>query len=64
MHTCPDCGQACYCGGDIDDIDTGDIDAVDECTHDCQEPEDEGAEADGWIKAMGKFYEPAATTSG
>ena len=19
-HTCPDCGAACYCGGDIDDI--------------------------------------------
>ncbi len=19
MHTCPDCGQACYCNGDIDD---------------------------------------------
>ena len=19
MHTCPDCGQACYCCGDIDD---------------------------------------------
>lgn len=18
-HTCPDCGQACYCGADIDD---------------------------------------------
>ena len=20
MHTCPECGSACYCGGDIDDI--------------------------------------------
>ena len=19
-HTCPDCGQVCYCNGDIDDI--------------------------------------------
>jgi hypothetical protein len=19
MHTCPECGQACYCHGDIDD---------------------------------------------
>ena len=19
MHSCPDCGQACYCHGDIDD---------------------------------------------
>ena len=23
-HTCPDCYQICYCGGDIDDIDFGD----------------------------------------
>lgn len=21
MHTCAECGQACFCGGDIDDID-------------------------------------------
>lgn len=20
MHSCPDCGQACYCSGDIDDV--------------------------------------------
>ena len=24
MHTCPDCGQACSCCGDIEDHDTGD----------------------------------------
>lgn len=23
MHTCPDCGAACSCGGDIEDHDTG-----------------------------------------
>ena len=22
-HTCPECGQLCHCGGDIDDIDFG-----------------------------------------
>ena len=33
MHSCPECGQACYCGGDIDDIDTGDEEAADNCTH-------------------------------
>ena len=22
MHSCPDCGQACYCHGDIDDFDS------------------------------------------
>lgn len=30
MHTCPDCGQACSCSGDIEDHDTGD-----ECEGDC-----------------------------
>jgi hypothetical protein len=32
-HSCPDCGQACYCGGDIDD--TLDVDPAAEqaCTH-------------------------------
>lgn len=33
MHSCPDCDQACYCGGDIDDIDTGDEEAMENCTH-------------------------------
>jgi len=23
MHECPDCGQACFCNGDIEDIDWG-----------------------------------------
>lgn len=32
MHTCPECGCACYCGGDIDDIDTGDEEAENGCT--------------------------------
>lgn len=32
MHTCPECGQACYCGGDVDDIDTGDEEAEEGCT--------------------------------
>lgn len=30
MHTCPDCGQACYCCGDIEDHDTGEFDL---CEH-------------------------------
>lgn len=34
MHTCPDCGCACHCGGDIDDIDFGDdCEGADACTH-------------------------------
>lgn len=36
-HSCPDCGQTCYCGGDIDDIlmEEGEVC----CTHcdDCEE---------------------------
>ena len=32
MHTCPECGQACYCNGDIDDHDNGPYAAV-ECEH-------------------------------
>lgn len=23
MHSCPECGMACYCSGDIEDHDTG-----------------------------------------
>lgn len=39
MHTCPNCGQACYCGGDIEDHDTED-DAG--CMHpDCPMDDDE-----------------------
>lgn len=41
-HSCPICGQACYCGGDIDDIDAGDEVAEDNCDHcddDDEEPE-------------------------
>lgn len=32
-HSCPDCDEACYCGGDIDDIFFDDIDAELNCTH-------------------------------
>ena len=31
MHTCPDCGQACYCRGDIDDCDLGESAAQEAC---------------------------------
>jgi hypothetical protein len=34
-HSCPNCGQACYCGGDIDDAFDVD-DSEDYCTH-CDE---------------------------
>lgn len=32
-HPCPECGTACYCGGDIDDLVVRDLDAEFNCTH-------------------------------
>lgn len=34
-HSCPECNEICYCGGDIDDILLEDIDAEIRCTHLC-----------------------------
>ena len=31
-HSCPECGSACYCGGDIDDIEIPDSAAEAGCT--------------------------------
>lgn len=42
MHCCPSCGQACYCGGDIEDHENEE--AEDECTHECDEDDQEGDE--------------------
>lgn len=51
MHTCPDCGQACYCGADCDDHDTGD-ECVEDCIHylRCENTmeDDGGWEPEGW----------------
>jgi hypothetical protein len=41
MHSCPECDQACYCGGDIDDVDVGDDEAAERCTH-CAEGDRNG----------------------
>lgn len=32
-HSCPNCGQECYCGGDIDDINMEDTEEEEGCTH-------------------------------
>lgn len=32
MHTCPGCGQACYCNGDVDDCPV-DPTVADACAH-------------------------------
>ena len=39
MHSCPECGQACYCNGDIDDIEA-DPTAADRCDC-CADNEDD-----------------------
>jgi hypothetical protein len=33
MHECPNCGQACDCGGDIDDLQLDDTVEQEECMH-------------------------------
>jgi hypothetical protein len=43
MHSCPSCGQACYCFGDIEDHDTGD-EYTDVCSHECDEDEEDEGE--------------------
>jgi hypothetical protein len=43
-HSCPECGMACYCSGDIEDHDTGE-EYTDRCTC-CADCEDE--EPDDW----------------
>lgn len=49
-HHCPDCGQACYCGGDIDDIFDVDLEAEDACTH-CDPDEEPEDDYDDWEAA-------------
>ena len=43
MHTCPACGQACYCNGDIDDIDA-ELEIAICCTHCPDGAEDDDTE--------------------
>ena len=44
-HSCPECGEVCYCGGDFDDLLLDDTEYQEECIHclgvfDPDEPED------------------------
>jgi len=32
-HTCPECGQVCYCEGDIDDCVLDTDETAENCTH-------------------------------
>jgi hypothetical protein len=37
MHECPECGQACYCSGDLDDCQVFTEEWVyDNCQHPCE----------------------------
>lgn len=42
-HTCPECGQVCYCGGDIDDCCFDFEENVIRCTHylECEQQKDD-----------------------
>ena len=42
-HECPECGQLCYCNGDIDDCCFNTPYAVDHCQHfrECEDHEDD-----------------------
>lgn len=42
-HTCPECGQACSCGGDIDDLFLEGTKEEAECTH-CPDEDDDDDE--------------------
>jgi hypothetical protein len=42
-HTCPECGETCYCNGDIDDCCNDFKEDVENCIHwiECQRPMEE-----------------------
>jgi len=43
-HSCPECGQTCYCGSDIDDCLFDFEEDVEACTHCLDSVEDERQE--------------------
>ena len=49
-HSCPDCGLACYCGGDIDDCFFDDTDEQDACLH-CFDKDDREDDCDDFEEA-------------
>jgi hypothetical protein len=48
-HSCPDCGSACYCGDDIDDVELEDDDATENCT--CCLGKDDDNEDEGYLNS-------------
>lgn len=56
-HSCPDCGSACYCGGDIDDCIFDDTPEQNSCT--CCFDRDESDDYDDWYEDEdGNRYAP------
>jgi hypothetical protein len=47
MHSCPICGSACYCGGDLEDHGTG-PEFEDACT--CCEEEEAEPNFEAWLE--------------
>lgn len=45
MHSCPNCGQACSCGGDVDDVLLEEWAAIEACSH-CEEYDGQDPEED------------------
>ena len=45
-HNCPDCGQCCYCGKDIDDCLLDNDEDVEACTHCLYSDDDEPLDGD------------------
>jgi hypothetical protein len=48
-HECPDCGQMCYCNGDIDDMLLNDDEDIDNCFH-CLDSEDDFDDYEDWLE--------------
>jgi hypothetical protein len=58
MHSCPDCGQACCCGGDFDDLLDVDYDAQEQCDHCLGRDDDEDDDEDDNDSDL--FFDPNA----
>jgi len=48
MHSCPNCGQACYCHGDIDDCELES--EADLCECPCEDDHEDGMGWDGDVE--------------
>lgn len=49
-HDCPECGQQCYCNGDIDDINMGECDECICCMNKEHDDDDEYEDDEDWYE--------------